>query len=145
MTSSAWPARSFEDGKLISLIWSEECVVLGLLHPDGARFDLVIKGVRALRVDGLRESNFSIVDLWIVSGREPTDLELSGSSLAALAAVLYPAPSQEKARVHREHVSFVKGEIQSLVNGEATLLILGCLPSMDLTALSASIELRGPL
>jgi len=145
MTSPALPARSFEDGKLISIIWSEESVVLGLLHPDGAKFDLAIKGVRALSVHGLRESN-SIVDLWVVSGRKPNHQELSGSSLAEVLAALYPGPTRgAKAEVHEDHANFLEGEIQSLVNGEATLVLMGCLPFMDLMALSASVEFRGPL
>lgn len=145
MIIPALPDCSFQDGKLISVIWGEESVVLGLLHPDGARFDLAINGVRALSVDGVRESN-SIVDLWVVSGREPTQQELSGSSLAEVLAVLYPGPTlTAKAEVHEDYANFLEGEIQSLENGEATLVLMGCLPVMDLMALSASVEIRGPL
>lgn len=145
MASAALPARGFQEGELVSLNWTEEGLVLGVVRPDGARFDFSLNAVRALSIDGFRHSN-SISDLCVVSGREPTRADLSGGSLAEVLAVLYPGPAPNaKTEVHEDHATFLEGVIQSLIGGEAVLVVLGCGRYGELIAHCATVELLGPL
>jgi hypothetical protein len=145
MTAPALPTRSFHAGELVALNWTEESFVLGLMRPDGARFDLSLNVLRALSIDGFRQSN-SISDLCVVSGREPTREDLPGGSLAEVLAVLYPNPIRTaKAVVHEDHASFLEGVVQNLKSGEGALVILGCGRCGELIAHCATVELHGPL
>jgi hypothetical protein len=145
MIAAAVPTRSFHAGELVSLNWTEEGLVLGVLRPDSVRFDLSLNVLRALSIDGFRQSN-SISDLCVVSGREPTGEDLSGGSLTDVLAVLYPEPARTaKAEAHEDHASFLKGVVQNLNSGEGALVILGCGPCGELIAHCATVELHGPL
>lgn len=146
MTSPALRARGFHDGELVFLNWEHEYnVVLGLLRPDDVRFDLTLKSVRGLSANGIRDSNL-ISNLWVVSGREPTDEELPGSSFPDVLAALLPGLHPTLEPLYRDdYDQFLDDEVQGLLNGERTLVVLECSRGAKLVALCMSAELNGPL
>jgi hypothetical protein len=92
-----------------------------------------------------RRSN-SIVDLCVVSGREPTREDLSGAALAEVLEILYPEPLfTAKAEVHEDHAIQLEGVVQKLKSGVSTLVVVDCGCGAEIVALCATVDLRGPL
>lgn len=141
MNSNAFP---FHDGYLVSVSVREHTVVLGLKQVNGDEFVMTLGGLEALSINGFREGNI-ILELWVISGRQPTSEDLRTMELAQVMEVLFPGPYPEApAQYHETHAAFVEKKLEQVRSGEASLVLLVPTYGADLYAFCASVDLQPP-
>ena len=142
MNSKAFP---FHDGYLVSVSVKENTAVLGLRQVSGDEFVMTLGGLEALSIDGFRQGNI-ILDLWMVSGRQPTSEDLQTMELAEVMEVLFPGPHPEAAaQYHEAHAVFLEAKLSRIRSGEASLVLIVPAYGADLYAFSASVDLQPPV
>jgi len=139
MNSKAFP---FHDGYLVSVSVKEHIAVLGLKQVGGDEFVMTLGGLEALSIDGFREGNI-ILDLWMVSGKQPTSEDLQTEELAEVMEVLFPGPHPDAAaQYHEAHSIFLETKLERVRNGEASLVLIVPAYGADLYAFCASVDLE---
>lgn len=142
MNSKAFP---FHDGYLASVSVGERTAVLGLKQVGGGEFVMTLGGVEALSIDGVREGNI-ILDLWMVSGKQPTSEDLQTMKLAEVMEVLFPGPHPSAAaQYHQAHAAVLETKLEKVRSGEAALVLLVPAYGADLYAFCASVDLQPPV
>lgn len=142
MNSKAFP---FHDGYLVSVSVKENTAVLGLRQVSGDEFVMTLGGLEALSIDGFREGNI-ILDLWMVSGRQPTSEDLQTMELAEVMEVLFPGPHPEAAaQYHEAHAVFLEAKLSRIRSGEASLVLIVPAYGADLYAFCTSVDLQPPV
>ena len=142
MKSKAFP---FHDGYLVSITVKEHTAVLGLKQVDGEEFVMTLGGVEALSIDGFREGNI-ILDLFMVSGQQPTSQNLQMVEPAEFMDVLFPGPHPEAAvQYHEAHAAIMQKKLEKVRAGEAALVIVVPAYGADLYAYCGSVDLDPPL
>jgi hypothetical protein len=142
MNSKAFP---FHDGYLVSVSVKEHTAVLGLKQVGGDEFVMTLGGLEALSIDGFREGN-TILDLWMVSGSQPTSDELQAMELAEVMEVLFPSPHPEAAaQYHQAHSVFLETKLEKVRSGEASIVLMVPACGADLYAFCASVDLQPPV
>jgi hypothetical protein len=142
MNSKAFP---FHDGYLVSVSVREHTAVLGLKQVSGDEFVMTLGGVEALSIDGFRQGNI-IFDLWMVSGKQPTNEDLQTMELAEVMEVLFPGPHPEAAaQYHEAHAAFLETKLERIRSGKASLILISPAYGADLFAFCASVDLHPPV
>jgi hypothetical protein len=142
MHSKAFP---FHDGYLVSVSVAEHTAVLGLKQVSGDEFVMTLGGLEALSIDGFREGNI-ILDLWMVSGKQPTSEDLQTMELAEVMEGLFPGPHPEAAaKYHEAHALFLETKLERVRTGEASLVLIVPAYGADLYAFCASVDLQPPV
>lgn len=141
MNSKAFP---FHDGYLVSVSVKEHTAILGLKQVGGDEFVMTLGGLEALSIDGFREGNI-ILDLWMVSGKQPTSKDLQTMELAEVMEVLFPGPHPKAAaQYHQAHAAIIETKLERVRSGEASLVIIVPAYGADLYAFCASVDLQPP-
>jgi hypothetical protein len=137
---------AFSDGWLASLdLGSPDAsgqgreVVIGLRRYDAVRFELVLTGVAALHVEGLREIN-EIDELKVVTGESPTQRDWDERDVAQVFERLFPAHANAAAEFHVQRAAYMADQLAKVVKGEATLVSIE--GSADLVALCVTAQVR---
>jgi hypothetical protein len=142
MNSNAFP---FHDGYLVSVSMEENTAVLGLKQDQGDEFAMTLGGVEALSIDGFREGNI-ILDLWMISGEQPTAENLQMMELGKVLDVLFPAPHPDAAaQYHEAHAAFLEAKVGRVCAGEAAIVMIVPVYGADLYAYCSSVDLVPPL
>lgn len=138
-------AFQFHDGFLTSISVKEHKAILGLKRVQGDEHVMTLGGLEALSIDGFREGNI-ILDLWMVSGEQPTIENLQTSDPAEVMDILFPGPHpQAAAQYHEAHAAFLAGKLESVRTGNAAIVILSPAYGADLYAFCGSVDLDPPL
>ena len=138
MNSKAFP---FHDGYLVSVSVEENTAVLGLKQVQGNEFAMTLGGVEALSIDGFRQGNI-ILDLWMVSGEQPTAENLQMLEVDEVLEILFPAPHPDAAATYHEaHGAFLETQLERIRAGEAAIVILSPAYGADLYAYCGSVAL----
>jgi len=141
MNSKAFP---FHDGYLVSVSVREHTAVLGLKQVGGGEFVLTLGGLEGLSIDGFRDENI-ILDLWMVSGKQPTSEDLQTLELAEVMEVLFPGPHPgAAAEYHQRHAAFLEAKLERVRSGEASLVLIVPAYGAELYAFCASVDLQPP-
>lgn len=142
MNSKAFP---FHDGYLVSVSVTEHTAVLGLKQAGGDAFVMTLGGVEALSLDGFREGNI-ILDLWMVSGKQPTSEDLQTIELAEVMEILFPSPHPKAApQYHEKHAAIMETKLDRVRSGQAALVLMIPAYGADLYAFCASVDLDPPV
>ena len=142
MNSKAFP---FHDGYLVSVSVKEHTAILGLKQVGGDEFVMTLGGLEALSINGFREGNI-ILDLWMVSGKQPTSEDLQTMKLADVLEVLFPGPHPKAAaQYHQAHAAIIETKLERVRSGEASLVMIVPAYGADLYAFCASVDLQPPV
>jgi len=142
MDSKAFP---FHDGYLVSVSVTGRTAVLGLKQAGGDEFVMTLGGVEALSLDGFREGNI-ILDLWMVSGKQPTSEDLQTIELAEVMEILFPGPHPEAAaQYHEKHAAIIEMKLERVRSGQASLVLMIPAYGADLYAFCGSVDLDPPV
>lgn len=142
MNSKAFP---FHDGYLVSISVTEHAAILGLKQVGGDEFVMTLEGVEALSLDGFRQGNI-ILDLWMVSGKQPTSKDLQTLELAEVMEILFPGPGPGAAAEYQEkHAAFMATKLERVRSGQAALVLMTSAYGADLYAFCGSVVLEPPL
>lgn len=142
MNSKAFP---FHDGYLVSVSVKEHSAILGLKQVSGDEFVMTLGGLEALSIDGFREGNI-ILDLWMVSGKQPTSKDLQSMEVAEVLEVLFPGPHPAAAaQYHEAHAAVIETKLERVRNGEASLVLIIPAYGADLYAFCASVDIQPPV
>lgn len=142
MNSKAFP---FHDGYLVSVSVNEHTAVLGLKQAGGVEFVMTLGGLEALSISEFREGNI-ILDLWMVSGKQPTSEDLQTLELAEVMETLFPGPHPEAAaQYHERHAAIVETKLERVRSGDASLVLIVPVYGADLYAFCGSVDLQPPV
>lgn len=142
MDSKAFP---FHDGYLVSVSVTERTAVLGLKQAGGDEFVMKLGGVEALSLDGFRQGNI-ILDLWMVSGKQPTSEDLQTIELAEVMEILFPGPHPEAAAQYQEkHAEILESKLERVRSGQAAIVLMTPAYGADLYAFCGSVDLDPPV
>jgi hypothetical protein len=139
MKSKAFP---FHDGYLVSVSLGEDTAALGLRQAGGNTYVMTLEGLEALSIDSFREGNI-ILDLWTVSGKEPTSDDLATMEVGEVMEILFPGPHPLSAtQYHDTHATFIATKLERLRRGDAALVLLVPAYGAELYAFCASVSLQ---
>jgi hypothetical protein len=139
MTSKAFP---FHDGSLVSVSLGEDTAELGLRQVDGQAYVMRLVGLEALSIEGFRAGNI-ILDLRMVSGKEPTSDDLASMALADVMEILFPGPHPSAAaQYHGAHSAFLATKVERLRSGDAALVLIVPAFGAELYAFCTAVELQ---
>jgi hypothetical protein len=139
MNSKVFP---FHDGYLESVAVAEDTATLGLKQVDGGTFVMTLGGLEALRIDGFLEGNI-ILDLWTVSGKEPTSADLATMEVAEVMEILFPGPHPlAAAQYHQTHSALLATKLERIRSGDASLVMLVPAYGAELYAFCQSVDLQ---
>ena len=142
MISKAFP---FHDGYLVSVSVKDHTAVLGLKQVGGDEFVMTLGGLEALSIDGFRQGNI-ILDLWMVSGNQPTSDDLQTLELDEVMEVLFPGPHPSAAaQYHKAHSVFLETKLERVRSGDASLVLIIPAYGADLYAFCTSVDLQPPV
>ena len=142
MNSKAFP---FHDSYLVSVSVTEHAAVFGLKQAGGDEFVMTLGGLEALSIDGFREGNI-ILDLWMVSGKQPTSEDLQTIELAEVMEILFPGPHPEAAaQYHEKHAAMIEAKLERVRNGQAALVLMTPSYGADLYAFCGAVDVDPPV
>ncbi|WP_296172688.1 hypothetical protein [uncultured Brevundimonas sp.] len=142
MNSKAFP---FHDSYLVSVSVTEHAAVFGLKQAGGDEFVMTLGGLEALSIDGFREGNI-ILDLWMVSGKQPTSADLQTIELAEVMEILFPGPHPEAAaQYHEKHAAMIEAKLERVRNGQAALVLMTPSYGADLYAFCGAVDVDPPV
>jgi hypothetical protein len=142
MTSKAFP---FHDGYLVSVSVTDHSAILGLKQVGGEEFVMTLSGLEALSIDGFRQGNI-ILDLWMVSGKQPTSEDLQTMELDEVMEALFPGPHPSAAaQYHEAHAAFLETKLERVRSGDAALVLIVPAYGADLCAFCSAVNVQPPV